>query len=236
MDYTLKRYFMILSNSIVFGEYQLSGVLYNRNSNASACIIMCHGFQSSKDSSKYVAISEESYKRGFSSLRFDFRGCGDSGGSLRETTLSGRILDLKSAIDYIENKSSKIFLMGSSLGGCVSILTAAEDSRIKGVVAWATPAHFNFPREKNHINNDFFHDAKRFDILKKVTNLSCPLLIIHGNQDMQVPVSHANALFEKATEPKLIKIFEEADHRFTNSTVRIKAIDLTLDWFEKHLN
>jgi len=121
------------------------------------------------------------------------------------------------------------------LGGCVSILTAAKDSRIKGIVTWATPAHFSFPKEKNHIYQDFFNDAKRLYIPRRITEVFCPLLIIHGSQDRQVPVSHANILFKKANEPKLLRIIDGADHRFTNPIIRTKAIEITLEWFKKHL-
>jgi alpha-beta hydrolase superfamily lysophospholipase len=224
----------MLVESVRFGRYQLAGIFHSENPEASACVITCHGFLSSKDSSKYVAISEESCKKGFSALRFDFRGCGESEGLLRDTTLSKRILDLKSALDFVEDKSTHIFIMGSSLGGCVSILTAAQDSRIKGIATWATPAHFSEPKEKNHIHQAFFSDAKLFDIPKRIAKVFCPLLIIHGRQDKQVPFSHANILFRKANEPKLIRIIDNADHRFTNPILRTKAIELTLEWFMKH--
>jgi dipeptidyl aminopeptidase/acylaminoacyl peptidase len=50
-----------------------------------------------------------------------------------------------------------------------------------------------------------------------------------------VPLSHADALYENANEPKEIQIIEGADHRLTDPIHRGRAVELTLEWFKKYL-
>ena len=60
-------------------------------------------------------------------------------------------------------------------------------------------------------------------------------LIIHGERDELIPLSHAQALFERAQEPKALEILPGADHRFTDSEDRERAARLSTAWFKRHL-
>jgi dipeptidyl aminopeptidase/acylaminoacyl peptidase len=80
------------------------------------------------------------------------------------------------------------------------------------------------------------HDFSKYDVITAVKELHCPLLIIHGSRDEQVPLSHAEVLYENANEPKNFQIIEGGDHRLTNLSHRRRAIELTLDWFKRYLN
>lgn len=221
-------------NFVRFGRLRLAGVLHQPIEDTTACVITCHGFRSSKDSSKYVFIARRLCEEGFAVLRFDFRGCGESVGEFEQSTITGRIDDLKSALDFVDrHKFESVGTMGSSLGGSISILTAAKDERIKALVTWATP-HILFSRNTNALDK-IEENAKKHDVIRAVEDLRNPILIIHGSVDNQVPVSDACKLYDKAKEPKSIRIFKGADHRFTNPSHRKKAVELTLDWFKKWL-
>lgn len=45
-----------------------------------------------------------------------------------------------------------------------------------------------------------------------IGSIGAPLLIIHGTSDLLVPISHGEALFELAREPKILKRYQGADH------------------------
>ncbi|KPV61986.1 MAG: Alpha/beta hydrolase family protein [Candidatus Bathyarchaeota archaeon BA2] len=221
-----------------FGEYGLASVLHSPNEKASACVITCHGLYSSKDSEKYVSIGRRFCEEGLAVLRFDFRGCGESGGVFEETSLTGRIEDLELALDFVEEQGyESVGVMGSSLDGTVSILVAAKDKRIKALVTWATPCYLNelFRGEIIKGFEKLRQDVNNYDVVKAVKNMHCPILIVHGSSDEQVPLSHADVLYENANEPKDIQIIEGADHRLTNLLHREKATELTLNWFKKYL-
>jgi len=225
-------------NFVRFGEYGLAGVLHFPNEKTSACVITCHGLFSSKDSEKYVSIGRRFCGEGLAVLRFDFRGCGESGGLFEETSLTGRIEDLESSLDFVEEQGyESIGVMGSSLGGTVAVLTAAKDKRIKALVTWATPCYLDelFRGEVIEGLEKLRQDVRRYDVVKAVKGIPCPILIVHGSLDEQVPLSHANVLYDNAKETKDIQIIEGADHRLTDPSHRRRAVELTLEWFKKYL-
>jgi dienelactone hydrolase len=80
-------------------------------------------------------------EHGIASLRFDFRGFGDSEGQRESLTLTGEINDASAAIDYLatlpEIDLQRLGLIGLSLGGLVAAETAARDPRVQSVVLWS---------------------------------------------------------------------------------------------------
>ena len=51
-----------------------------------------------------------------------------------------------------------------------------------------------------------------FPNLKRIGNVKCPVLIIHGTDDQIIPYAHGQALFKLANEPKRFVAVEEGDH------------------------
>ena len=195
------------------------------------CIITCHGYNSTKDSGKYITIANRLCKEGFSVFRFDFRGCGESEGNIEETTLSGRVKDLEAALQFLKNHvhiSDRMGLLGSSFGGYIAILRAVKGGDIRAVVAWSTPSSLSVLSNKGklHEENDLL------EVVKKVTT---PILIIHGEKDELIPLYLAKCLFESANEPKLIKIIKGGDHKLTDPSNRDQAIEQSLKWFKKYV-
>ncbi len=224
--------------NVRFGEHGLAGVFHSPREEASTCVITCHGLYSSKDSKKYINIARRFCGEGLAVFRFDFRGCGESGGRFEDTSLTGRMEDLEDALDFAQKQGyESVGVMGSSLGGTVAVLTAAKDRRIKALVTWAAPCRLDelFRREGIKGLEKLRQDVSRYNVAKTVNDIHCPILIIHGSLDKQVPLSHAEVFYENANEPKNIQIIEDADHRLTNPAHRRRAVELTLDWFKKYL-
>ncbi len=222
-----------------FGRYGLASVFHWPNGKTSTCVVTCHGLNSTKDSPKYVGIARRFCAEGLTVLRFDSRGCGGSRGLFEDTTLTGRIEDLETALDFVQEKGFlNVGVMGSSIGGTVSILTAAKDERVKALVTWAAPCHLDELLQGEIIEGleKLRGDAGKHDVVRAVRDIYCPILIVHGNLDDLVSTSHANALYKNANQPKDCKMIDGADHMFTASVHRKKALELTLDWFKKHLN
>ena len=142
-----------------------------------------------------------------------------------------------SALDFVtERKHEEMGLMGSSLGGCVSILKA-KDERVKALVTWATPCIKGMPfgPEVEGLRA-LRRDLAGYDIVEALKEVDCPYLIIHGSSDKIVPSSDAHALYEHANQPKSVMIVEGADHIFSDPVHRRKAMEATLDWFKKYLH
>ena len=224
---------------------RLKGVLHHPLRSARSCIITCHGLFSSKDSDKFQDLSEVFSKNQYAVLRFDFRGCGESEGRIEDTTISGRMEDLKAALAFVKQepplKGLPIGLLGSSMGGYISLHLAALDSSVKAVVAWATPFSFEGLREVIEESNQtplkeaFYRDATHHDVTAPLSRLK-NLLLIHGDKDEVVPLDHARNLYRFAQEPKQLTVVPGADHTFSNPTLRNQAVTHSLNWFNRYFN
>lgn len=222
---------------------RISGVLHLPEKENRPCVIGSHGLLSSKDSEKYVALGERLAKEGLAMLRFDFRGCGDSEGKMEESTVSGRMADLSSAIEFVKSYlglENQIGLLGSSLGGYVSLIGASTEEKIRAVVIWSTLLHLDGLASKKgrqdmpELGEVFFKDLLKHRLLPLLPNVpNC--LVIHGEEDDLVPVDQAWEIFHNLGSPKEIHVIEGADHRLTQSAHRQRAIDLTVEWFKKYL-
>lgn len=238
------RYVMNVEKVFFQNEGQkIAGVLHLPDQNNPPCVIASHGLLSSKDSEKYIALGEQLSREGIAMLRFDFRGIGESEGRLEDDTVSRRIMDLGAAIDFMLTRSGlgrRMGLVGSSLGGYVSLFKAAMDKEIRALVIWATPFHLDDLESRKQGEDHplpakaFFRDLPRHRLLPVLAKIS-NCMVIHGEKDELVPVDQAWEIFEGLNGPKEIHIIEGADHRLTQSHHRQRAMDLTAEWFKKYL-
>ena len=226
-------------------DQKIAGVLHLPDRKSPPCVIASHGLLSSKDSEKYIALGDRLSQEGFAMLRFDFRGIGESEGRIEEDTISRRMMDLGSAIEFVRSRrdlKNRIGLLGSSLGGYVSLLRApqAQEEKIRAVVIWATPFHLddlksNKGTEGHPLPEEaFFEDLPKhrlLPVLPKVSNC----LVIHGEKDELVPVDQAWEIFHGLGAPKEIRILEGADHRLTDPAHRSRAMEFSTAWFKRYL-
>jgi alpha-beta hydrolase superfamily lysophospholipase len=107
-------------------------------------VVLCHGFTGDKVGvNQYILhLAKTIEAAGFTAVRFDFAGSGDSEGEFAEDTIvSGWNEDLRSVVSWIsrqpEFKSLPIFLLGHSLGGCVILMYEDKETPIAGRIALA---------------------------------------------------------------------------------------------------
>jgi hypothetical protein len=223
--------------------YKISGILHLPGREHPPCVIASHGLLSSKDSEKYIALGQRMSEEGIALLRFDFRGMNESEGREEDNTISKKLSDLGSALGFIRSRrdlGNRIGLVGSSLGGFLSLIKASMDKEISAVAVWATPHHLDDLKSKERDENTplppeaFFEDLPRHRLLPLLSGVS-HCMVIHGEKDELVPVEQAWEIFYHLSEPKEIHIIEGADHRLTDPAHRHYAITLTVDWFKKYL-
>lgn len=189
--------------------------------------------------------------KGWNSLVFHYRGCWGSTGNYILKTIPEDVIN---AIDYLcsgkhaQVDSDRLILIGHSLGGWASVLSAVRDSRPKAVItsgAVTDPKKLNLSEE---IAKEEFTPwlngmtPKEFEIqwnnlgsvycpVEVVSKISPrPVFIIHGEEDMLVPVEQGKMLFERASEPKELILIPGANHGF--SWHREEMIEKILNWLE----
>lgn len=206
-------------------------------------VVCCHGLLSSKDSIKFVVIGEEFCRAGLAVVRFDFSGCGESPAGIDGSILQIRRDNLRAVLNAVSRApwcDGRISMLGSSLGGYLSLLAAAEDSgMIQAVVCWATP--FDLKR----IDRALRESEEFRNVFRKGTELGEPqdldslppvrrILIIHGEEDETVPAENAIDIYIRLGEPKSLCLLSGGDHRLLDPECRRLARELSLDWFLEH--
>ena len=226
------------------GGIELSAAVHLPGKVPAPVIVCSHGLLSAKESPKFVAIGEEMSKAGFCALRFDFSGCGNS---LRRPLMSlveARKCDLEAAIGFALKQpwsDGRMGLLGSSLGGFLSLLAAHErPDLIRATVAWAAPFDISMIHpEKESLEElrAIFPDGFS---LGSPTNLDAVsearrVLLIHGQLDEVVPWKDSVRVYERLNDPKKLLIMRTADHRISDDSWRRRAILDSVEWFLAHL-
>jgi alpha-beta hydrolase superfamily lysophospholipase len=107
-------------------------------------VIMMHGFGANKTGGpEWVCKQFEAW--GYVALRFDYRGCGDSGGVRGHVIPSEQVDDAIAAVTFLASHPNvdpdRIALCGSSLGGGVAVQAAGLDKRVAAVIVENGVAH-----------------------------------------------------------------------------------------------
>ncbi len=233
----------------------LKGVLHHpAGGDASGAVILCHGMESDKNSEKLVYLSRALAEQGIAALRFDFSCVGESSGQFEDITYSGELEDLRAAHDFVRNRvPGKIALFGSSMGGTVALLFAAEEPAIAALVTLAAPLHpERFPQRiltagqiqqwrdrgfthyhGRRLNVSLLEDLQQLDVVQAAKKISCPVLILHGDAEEVVPVAEAYELDRCLKPPKRLLVIEGGDHRFSNPAHMERALGEALDWLTR---
>jgi fermentation-respiration switch protein FrsA (DUF1100 family) len=218
----------------------ICGILHLPHTKNPPCVITAHGLFSSKDSDKFISIADYFTTHGLAVIRFDFGGCGESTGSISDTTVSRRLKELTAVVAFARQHpslSARLGLLGSSLGGYVSLMYAAQDQAVKALSVWAAPYNLlelrhNIPAEDLlRLKQDFFIDAAQYH-LEPVLSALTFVQIIHGKSDAIVPYTHAQQLFRRVSHPKELHLIPEGDHSLTGPGDRKMAIEHSLRWFQ----
>jgi len=160
--------------------------------------------------------------------------------------------------------TGEIFLLGHSGGGAISIIKASEDDRIKALGLWASISTFRRYsehqiekfRENGYIfvrvpdsviqvridkivYDDFVQNQEKYDIIKAISKLKIPILIIHGTADVIVPTVEAEQLRSANPLHSKLVLIPGANHLFNikhpmdrPSEQINRVIDETLSFFK----
>lgn len=166
-----------------------------------------------------IGIFKALLNEGFGFIGVSWRGFGKSTG---KPTEKGLYADARAAIEFLKSKGFKeeqMIFYGESLGSGIAVQMGTEYNPL--AVALQAP-YTSVPKRAQEIY--WFLPAilmtlDRFNSLAKIDRMNAPLLIIHGEFDLTIPLRHGQALFEKANEPKNIEIFRDTDHHNYNPRV-----------------
>jgi uncharacterized protein len=149
---------------------------------------------------------------GFDVLLFDYRGYGRSSGRPSE---QGTYRDARAALACLLEQpnvdAARVFYLGESLGGAVAADLALKCPPTGLVLVSA----FTSVRELGSVHypllpGSLIPDA--YPTVRRIRELSAPLLVLHGDSDEIVPLSQGRALFAAASEPKRMHVLVGVGH------------------------
>ena len=231
--------------SFLSDGFVLKGKLHLPEADQPPVVIGSHGLYSSKDSPKQIALARSCNRLGMAYFRFDHRGCGSSQGEFAKvTSLASRCRDLRDAVEAIRNREEAgrpIGLFGSSMGGTVS-LTVAGELGAAAIVTFAAPVcsqiHMGQLAHSTGYNTEgiFFDSQKHaFDITEKLSQVR-NILIIHGDADKTVMLSHAREIYRLAGIPKKLIVQQNGDHRMSDINHQNEFLCEASNWFKSGLS
>jgi len=242
-------------------RHRVSAILSQPEEPTSTVVVLCHGFLSSKNSTTNKTLTRMLNDRGLATLRFDFFGQGESEGLLEDITISLAVGQAKAAVALVRSRGfKKIGLVGSSFGGLVSILTAAQQPAIDclalkcPVVDFAEEFCLEFgPDEmarwqatdtipnltggagRIRLKYRMYEDCRQHIGYGPAAHITTPTLIVQGECDELVPLHQSRRLLEVLRGPKRLDLLPGADHQFTRGEdFRTMTMAIT-EWLTKHL-
>ena len=144
-----------------------------------------------------------------------------------------------------EIDSTRILIVGASLGVPFVLKAAAEDARFAGVAvlygaadlgAWAERNIKGIPNWTRPLvrgaTRVVFHDLEPERLIPKVSPR--PVLIVSGKQDEMIPEDLARRLFDAAKEPKE-QIWLDTQHMHPSDTdLTWRLLGIAFDWAKRH--
>lgn len=117
---------------------RLMGMLHIPDGRTQAGVVFCGAFGEERKCSHRVLVllAREMARRGCAVLRFDYGGCGDSEGELRDATIGSFEADIRAAIDFLKAEAAPpaIGLLGLRLGAALAARIAGARDDVKQLV------------------------------------------------------------------------------------------------------
>ncbi|WP_420596791.1 alpha/beta hydrolase family protein [Deinococcus sp.] len=170
-------------------------------------VVILHGYTGNRggDHRLLPLLSRYLSDRGIASLRFDFRGSGESEGDFSEMTVSREVKDATAAFAYFKDlpeiDPERVMLLGFSMGGLVAAL-ASPTLRPHRLALWAPalpelwlkmlPGGFVPPAIFDQggwpVGREFLLEMPRLNPLKTAEQYQGEARVFHGDADTSVPI------------------------------------------------
>jgi hypothetical protein len=241
--------------------HRVASVLTTPDGDTDTIAVLCHGFLSGKNSSTNKTLTRLLIERGIATFRFDFFGHGESDGPFEQITNTLALAQAQAALDLVRRKGyRRIGLMGSSFGGLVATLTAAQRTDLAclalkcPVVDFAEELRLEFGeaemakwkstdtvpnimggQDRIALRYAFYEDCLRLIAYEPARSITAPTVIVQGDHDEHVPLHQSRRLYEALQVTKRMEVLPGADHQFTKGEDFTRMTTVIADWLTEHL-
>ena len=219
-------------------------IAYHHSPGQTPGVIFLGGFMSDMTGTKATTLESFCRERGRAFTRMDYQGHGQSSGQFADGTIGLWSEDAVAVLDAVTE--GRQVLVGSSMGGWIMLIAAlARRERVAGLVGIASAPDFvlrmwdTFSEEQRRTlaRNGVFHEPSEYSeepytitmkliedgrdhlLLDKPIDLDCPVRLLHGMRDPDVPwqvsIELAGALVGTDVRVTLVK---DGDHRLSTES------------------
>ncbi len=207
-----------------------------------AGILFLPGFRSDMAGTKATFLDDLCAARGLPYVRFDYSGHGASSGQFEDGTIGAWAADAIAVIDHVAD--GPLVLVGSSMGGWIMLLAAlARPERIAGLVGLAPAPDFTealiwnrlsdeerdrllsagrletpsaYSDEPTVITRALIEEGRRHLLLSAPIGIRCPVRLLHGMADPDVPHRLSLDLAERLVSDDVrVTLIKDGDHRLS---------------------
>ena len=217
-------------------------VAYATTAGRAPTVAFLGGFRSDMTGTKAIALETWARKEGRAYVRFDYLGHGQSSGRFEDGTIGRWLDDSLAVLDQLT--TGKLVLVGSSMGGWLSLLAArARPERLAGLVLIAAAPDFTermllkglSPEERTRLQREgrlerpsryspepsvftwkLIEEGRQHLLLDKKLSLPCPVRLLHGQSDPDVPWEYSLQIANHLEAPDVITtLIKGGDHRLS---------------------
>lgn len=206
------------SGSIVLLYLSNTSNMHNKNKYT---LLYSHG-NSASLGSIYSFLYDLSTQLKCDVVSYDYSGYGLSEGVPSEEGLISNIATVyKFMREKLRIKTEKIIAMGNSIGSYPSVHLASHKPHLSGLILVNPLASGKKLVNKNVLE---FDRGDIFNNARKIKKVRCPILIIHGKKNKEIPVEHSVILSNKAKGKVMVWFPSNATHKNIYEKYRCKFL------------
>ena len=217
-------------------------IAYRRTPGRTPGVVFLGGFRSDMGGTKALALEAHCRAAGRAYARLDYRGHGESAGRFEDGTIGLWAGDAIAVLDAATEGPQ--ILVGSSMGGWIMLLAAlARPGRVAGLVGIAAAPDFtedliwdqysdtqraailrdgviiepsDYDPNGYPITRGLIEDGRKHLLLRAPIELGCPVRLLHGMRDPDVPWQTALRIAERLTSDDVtVTLIKDGDHRLS---------------------
>lgn len=215
-------------------------------------VLMLSGWRGDKHGARSVRLAEKLALAGIASLRFDFRGHGESEGDIRRASVKTELEDVQAARWFLARRRKiddrRVGIIGASIGGSVALLAmsrlpvfyrcAVLVSARSDFHSDLKPGTYSFSNERGRrvVNRVMMKSGRAVDFYAEsdmVDAAKIPVLVLHGTLDTTVPFRQSQLLAMNQNHFTLVPV-EGAGHLMRGEHLDF-VIDRAAEFFKSHL-
>ncbi|WP_372717962.1 alpha/beta hydrolase [Immundisolibacter sp.] len=233
-----------MTSSTKFLDHGLNRLAYEQIAGVAPGVMFCGGFMSDMTGTKATALAGHCMEQNRAFVRFDYSGHGASGGRFEDGCISQWRDDALTVLDTLTEGPQ--VLVGSSMGGWIALLLAlARPERIRGLVLLAPAPDFTqalseheltapeqasltrdgrierpsqYSQQPYVITHHLVQDGKQHLLLQAPIAVTCPVRVLQGMRDTDVPWERALILVDRLTSDDVtLTLLKNGDHRLSNA-------------------